>query len=90
LGLAQKIRLEDKVSCDRASLFLDNLCTGLKFKKYDKKWIILSMHGEHMSFEIVVTNEGFYTHRSGDYFLFLGFFIEQLTGEFGCISIEDV
>ncbi|WP_115720223.1 hypothetical protein [Gallaecimonas mangrovi] len=90
MGLAQNIRLEDKVSCDQASLFLDNLCTGLQFKKSDNKWIVHSMHGEQMSFEIVVIDEGFYTHRSGDYFLFLGFFIEQLTGEFGCISIEDV
>ena len=90
LGLTQHIKLQDKVTKEQASLFLDDLCSELQFEKRTEKWIVRSMQGKRMIFEIVVTDCGFYTHRSGDYFEFLGFLIEQLTEKFGTIWIEDV
>ncbi len=41
-----------------------------------------------MDFELV--EDGLKSNRGGEYFWFLGFFVESLTGQFGCVEIEDV
>lgn len=40
-------------------------------------------------FDCELVDSGFITNRSGDYFKFLGIFIEELTGQFGKVEIED-
>lgn len=42
------------------------------------------------TFDCVIMPFGLRTDRAGDYFTFLGRFIEALTGEFGTIEVEDV
>ena len=90
LGLAQRIKTKDSVSTDEAEVFLDSICKDLSFTKQKFTWVIHSFNKRKMSFEIQIVQEGFYIHRSGEYFEFLGFFIEHLTGEFGTVTIEDV
>jgi hypothetical protein len=41
-----------------------------------------------MDFELVPA--GLKSDRAGEYFWFLGFFVESLTGQFGAVEIEDV
>lgn len=40
-------------------------------------------------FDVGIENGRFLTSRSGDYFAFLGMFVEAMTGEFGAVEIED-
>ena len=42
------------------------------------------------SFDCEVTSEGLVSERAGEYFAFLGIFIEALTGRFGAVKVEDV
>jgi hypothetical protein len=41
------------------------------------------------AFDVGVEQGRFVTSRSGDYFAFLGMFVEAMTGEFGAVEIED-
>jgi hypothetical protein len=41
------------------------------------------------SFDCELKPFGLRTNRAGEYFMFLGQFIEGLTGEFGCVQVED-
>jgi hypothetical protein len=40
-------------------------------------------------FDVGVEDGRLLTSRSGDYFAFLGMFVEAITGEFGAVEIED-
>lgn len=40
-------------------------------------------------FHCVIVEAGIDVNRSGEYFKFLGVFVEALTGEFGQVTIED-
>ena len=40
-------------------------------------------------FHCVIIQGGISVNRSGEYFKFLGIFIEALTGEFGPVTVED-
>ena len=40
-------------------------------------------------FHCVLVQGGIDVNRSGEYFQFLGVFVETLTGEFGSITVED-
>ncbi|HPT51501.1 MAG TPA: hypothetical protein PKZ22_15165 [Accumulibacter sp.] len=40
-------------------------------------------------FHCIIVRGGIDAHRSGEYFKFLGMFIEGLTGEFGSVMVED-
>jgi hypothetical protein len=42
------------------------------------------------SFDCEVTPEGLLSDRAGEYFAFLGVFVEALTGRFGAVKVEDV
>ncbi|MEI2676905.1 MAG: hypothetical protein V9G29_03060 [Burkholderiaceae bacterium] len=42
------------------------------------------------SFDCEVTAEGLLSERAGEYFAFLGVFVEALTGKFGAVQVQDV
>lgn len=42
------------------------------------------------SFDCEITSEGLLSERAGEYFAFLGIFVEALTGRFGAVEVEDV
>ena len=42
------------------------------------------------SFDCEVTAEGLLSERAGEYFAFLGVFVEALTGRFGAVEVEDI
>jgi hypothetical protein len=47
------------------------------------------LRGEAFTFDCEISPNGLYSERSGNYFNFLGMFIEALTGQLGLIKIED-
>ncbi|HNA82353.1 MAG TPA: hypothetical protein PLQ64_07775, partial [Thiobacillaceae bacterium] len=42
------------------------------------------------TFDCALAPEGLHSERGGEYFSFLGFFIEAVTGQFGCVEVEDL
>ena len=46
-------------------------------------------HKPIFTFHCVVVQGGIDVDRAGEYFEFLGVFIEALTGEFGSVTVED-
>ncbi len=45
--------------------------------------------GPRFTFDCVITPFGLRTDRAGEYFTFLGQFIEALTAKFGRVEVED-
>ncbi|WP_163933106.1 hypothetical protein [Paraferrimonas sp. SM1919] len=89
MGLAQSIKFQYSDS-DSLAVFLDCLCEGTTYSKNNSVWLVSEFESNQMSFEISITENGFIVHRAGDYFSFLGFLIEQVTGKYGTLSIEDL
>jgi hypothetical protein len=66
-------------------------------KEFDAQYVITKEGGSFkitdaknsFIFEIYLEPFGLYTHRSGEYFQFFGVLIENLSGEFGVVEIED-
>lgn len=46
--------------------------------------------GPKFTFDCVIKPFGIRTDRAGEYFTFLGQFIEALTGKFGTVEVEDI
>jgi len=54
------------------------------------KFFVFTQHkGPAFSFDCAIEPFGLRTNRSGEYFLFLGQFVEALTGTFGTVEVED-
>lgn len=52
-------------------------------------FVFTQQSGPEFSFDCEVLPFGLRTNRGGAYFLFLGQFVEALTGEFGAVEVED-
>ena len=89
MGLAQVLITENGDS-QKLEEFIDSLSNVVSLKKTETSWIISEFENQKFKFEIKLITDGYYTHRSGNYFAFLGFFIEALTANFGRVSVEDV
>ena len=89
MGLAQNILFEYD-NKNEVENFLNDFCKDFLSEKQGDLYIITSDGNNKFKFEIAIEDNGLYTHRSGQYFEFLGILVEQLTGEFGKIEIEDI
>ena len=45
--------------------------------------------GAEFSFDCALVEDGIVSKRAGEYFTFLGMFLEDLTGAFGPVTVED-
>ncbi len=52
-------------------------------------FVFTAKAGPRFTFDCVIQPFGLRTDRAGEYFTFLGQFIEALTGTFGSIEVED-
>lgn len=46
--------------------------------------------GAEFSFDCELVKDGIVSERAGEYFAFLGMFLELLTGTFGPVTVEDI
>ncbi len=53
-------------------------------------FVFTSKDGPKFTFDCVIMPFGLRGYRAGEYFTFLGQFIEALTGKFGTVEMEDV
>lgn len=71
--------------------FLRGLRESADLDEERERFLFSSKAGEPLfEFECLIVQGGIDVHRSGEYFKFLGVFLEALTGEFGRVSVEDV
>ena len=89
MGLAQTLTTESG-NAQEFEEFINSLSDIASLKKTETGWIVSKFENQQFIFEIQLIANGFYIHRSGNYFSFFGFFIEAVTGNFGRASIEDV
>ena len=53
-------------------------------------FVVFSQHdGAEFSFDCELVEDGIVSERAGEYFAFLGMFLESLTGAFGPVTVED-
>ena len=70
---------------------VQDLLRGLGFANVNDRseFFVLINAGQTFSFECAIEPFGLRTDRAGEYFEFLGQFVEALTGQFGSIEVED-
>jgi hypothetical protein len=70
--------------------FLRQLTFAVNVEDRGEFFILRSRAGSAFKFDCAVKPGLIESNRSGDYFYFLGLFIEALTGQFGKVEIIDV
>jgi len=69
--------------------FLRSLSGVASVEDRGEFFIFTQQDGPAFSFDCAIEPFGLRTNRSGEYFLFLGQFVEALTGTFGAVEVED-
>jgi hypothetical protein len=90
MGLRQDFRFEFD-SPDSVRQFLRGLGSIASLDERAEEFFVFSQQpGEpEFTFDCELTAEGLRSERAGEYFAFLGLFVEALTGHFGGITVED-
>jgi hypothetical protein len=89
MGLRQKFRFSAQ-SETLVEEFLRGLGEVADLDEERERFIFTSKAGEPpFQFHCTIVKGGIDADRSGEYFKFLGIFVEALTGEFGRITVED-
>jgi hypothetical protein len=88
MGLHQDFRFEYE-SAAQVQGFLRGLGGIAEVEDRGDFFVFTSKNGPRFSFDCELKPYGLRTNRGGEYFAFLGQFIEGLTGEFGCVEVED-
>jgi hypothetical protein len=89
MGLRQDFRFEYE-STAQVHEFLRALSGVAKVEDRGEFFLFTQQSGSEFSFDCEVLPFGLRTNRAGEYFLFLGQFVEALIGEFGAVEVEDV
>lgn len=89
MGLRQAFRFHYESPKD-VEMFLEGLTDSFSVKKADGLYIISQKEGKPFEFEALVEDYGLRTDRAGEYFEFVGIFVEKITGQFGSVEIEDI
>ncbi len=87
MGLSQNIRFQYD-SREALEAFLQSLEDPFVVKR-NREAFTITEPSQSFTFEIWIEPFGLYTHRSGEYFQFLGILVETLVGEYGPVEIED-
>ena len=76
-------------STDEVRQFLRSLSGVAKIDDREEFFVFTELKGKSFSFDCELQPFGLRTNRGGNYFEFLGQFLEGLTGEFGAVEVED-
>lgn len=88
MGLHQDFRFKFK-SSDQVRDFLRTFSDTVEIEDRGDFFVFTQSSGPEFSFDCELLPFGLRTNRGGEYFLFLGQFVEALTGEFGRVEVED-
>jgi|GEM_PF-1419666 len=71
--------------------FLKSLSHAANVNFNSNFFIFSNLSGEpEFTFDGEITSSGLTTDRAGNYFHFLGLFIEAITGQFGKVEVQDI
>jgi len=87
MGLRQTFQFDG----DRADVvdFLRSLSTAANVDDRGDFFVFSNRSGDSFRFDCAIVPGGLLSDRAGDYFWFLGLFVEALTGRFGKVEIDD-
>jgi hypothetical protein len=88
MGLRQTFRFEASESEVRE--FLRGLSSVVDVDDRGDFFVFRPREAPEFVFDCELIPGGLKSDRAGEYFNFLGFFVEQLTGQFGKVEVEDV
>ena len=88
--MQQEFRFEYE-SPDQVRTFLQSLAADARMDVRGDGFVVFTANvgAPGFSFDVAIVPQGLLSVRHGDYFEFLGLFIEALTGTFGPVTIED-
>jgi hypothetical protein len=90
MGLRQQFRFAAD-SDESIERFLQSLSKTAVLEERNGSFLYMNKSEQpHYTFHCVIVPNGIDSDRAGEYLSFLGLFIEELTGEFGAVTIEDV
>lgn len=89
MGLSQAFRFQYENPKD-VETFLEGLADSFSVEKRNGLYVIAPKEGKPFDFDASVEDYGLKTHRAGEYFEFLGIFVERITGQFGPVEIDDI
>ena len=88
MGLQQSIKFEYQYEAELIN-FLLSFSDSFHVTRNSEFFLIEPNVGDAFEFEAIIQPYGLLTKRSGNYFEFLGIFVEKATGNFERIEIED-
>ena len=87
--LHQEFRFEFE-SQERVASFLRGLGGAVLVDDRGDFFVYRQLPGQdEFEFDCAIIPTGLLSNRSGQYFEFVGLFVEALTGEFGAVTVED-
>jgi len=89
MGLHQTFRFQHGTK-DDVRAFLHSFSHAVDVEDRQDFFVLTSRgDAETFSMDFELVPEGLKSNRAGEYFWFLGVFVEALTGRFGAVEIED-
>ena len=89
MGLRQSFRFKH-ASADEVRAFLRDLAEIAALDDRGEFFVFSQRPGEApFTFDCELVPDGLVSERAGEYFAFLGLFVEALTGKFGRVEVED-
>ena len=88
MGLRQHFRFK-YAAASEVRAFLCSLSEDVNVEDKGEFFVFTPLAGESFTFDCEILPTGLLSDRGGNYFSFLGLFIEALTGKFGPVEIED-
>ena len=88
MGLRQMFRFEASTPSEVAE-FLRGFSSQVDVEDRGEFFVFHPRSGPDFAFDCALVPGGILSERSGEYFYFLGVFLEALTGHFGKVEVED-
>ena len=88
MGLKQDFKFQFN-STQELKDFIMAFSANYLVEEFEEYYVISPKENSSFTFHVSIESHGFTSDRAGEYFKFLGIFIEELTGTFGEILIED-
>jgi hypothetical protein len=88
MGLRQQFRFKYSSPAD-VQTFLRGLSNCAAVDDREVFFVFTPLDGAPFTFDCELTPAGLLSERAGDYYCFLGLFLEGLTGAFGPVEVED-
>lgn len=89
MGLKQdfKFKYEDALEVET---FIQSFSDNFVVRKFEDHYLIRDKNDSGFNLRLSVEPSGIRCDREGEYFRFVGIFVEEITGKFGELTIEDV